>query len=242
VAVSPVFRSRVACVFTLLILTSFSARVTRAHAQAVRVITGDVDTRQVQALPNHHPLWAGPANDTGAVPADLALSSLTLVLTRSPQQEAAFEEFLAEQRNPASANYHHWLNPAEVGERFGLAEEDIAALSSWLQTEGLHVNWVAPSRVFIGFGGTATDIGRAFQTELHYYDVNGEQRMSVNSDPLIPQALAPAIKAIRGLYTIEEKPLHYDRVLSSISPELGGGASYYLGPLDFNTIYNVQRV
>jgi hypothetical protein len=218
---------------------TFLAPVVRAQAQAVRVITGDVDTRQVQALPNHHPLWANPADDAGAVPSDLALNSLTMVLTRSAQQEAAFQEFLTEQRNPASPNYHHWLTAAEVGERFGLAEEDIATLSSWLQTQGLHVNWVAPSRMFIGFGGTATDIGRAFQTELHYYKVNGEQRMSVNSDPLIPRALAPAIKAVRGLYTIEENPLHYDRALSSISPELGGGASYYLGPSDFDTIYNV---
>ncbi|MGD0369843.1 MAG: S53 family peptidase [Acidobacteriaceae bacterium] len=207
-------------------------------------MTEPIDTRQVQALPNHHPLWANPAEDAGAVPADLALNNLTLVLSRSPQQEAAFEQFLADQQDPASPNYHHWLTPAEVGARFGLVEQDIETITNWLQTQGLHVNWVAPGRVFIGFGGTATAIGRAFQTELRYYNVNGEQRMSVNSDPLIPQAVAPAIKAIRGLYSIEENPLHYEkaatsRAANSVSPELGGGSSFDLGPSDFNTIYDV---
>jgi pseudomonalisin len=212
---------------------------TYAKGQSARpLLTEPIDTRQVQALPNHHPLWANPAEDTGAVPADLALN-LTLVLARSPQQEAAFEQFLADQHNPASPNYHRWLAPAQVGERFGLAEDDIETLTNWLVAQGLHVNWVAPSRVFIGFGGTATDIGRAFQTELHYYNVNGEQRMSVTSDPLIPQAVLPAIKAIRGLYSVEENPLHYARAVNSTSPELGGGSSFDLGPSDFNTIYDV---
>jgi len=31
---------------------------------------------------------------------------------------------------------------------------------------------------FIGFGGTAANVGRAFQTEMHYYSVGGKQRLS----------------------------------------------------------------
>ena len=46
--VSPLLRFPVLCVFTLFM--TFLAPVVRAQAQAVRVITGDVDTRQVQAL------------------------------------------------------------------------------------------------------------------------------------------------------------------------------------------------
>ncbi len=224
--------------FLLALLGVFSTAAV-ASAQTPGVIAGEVDTTRVQALRDHHPLWANPSNSVGAVPADLALNNLTLVLARSPQQEAAFQQFLAEQQNPASPNYHHWLTPVEVGQRFGLAQQDIETISKWLQTEGLHVNWVAPSGVFIGFGGAATDVGRAFQTELHYYNVNGEQRMSVTSDPLIPQAVAPAIKAIRGLFTIEVEPLDHVRVVKSASPEDGGGSSFYMGPSDFNTIYDV---
>jgi subtilase family serine protease len=209
-------------------------------AQTASQVTRAVDTSQVRALPNHLPLWAKPANNAGLVPADQALDQMTIVLARSPQQEQAFDQFLADQQNPASPNYHHWLTPVEVGQRFGLSDQDIASVTGWLQSQGLHVNWVSPSRIFIGFGGTAADIGRAFQTEMHYYKVNGVQRMSVSSDPMIPQALVPVIKAVRGLYTIEEKPQVHAAPAQSASPqETTAGGSHYLSPADFATVYDI---
>ena len=209
-------------------------------AQTANRITRNVDPAQTQALPNHHPLWAISSNSTGLVPADLPLNQMTLVLSRSQQQEQAFEKFLADQQNPSSPDYHHWLTPAEVGERFGLSEQDIETITGWLQSQGLHVNWVSPSRIFIGFGGTSAEIGRAFQTELRYYSVNGVQHMSVSSDPLIPQALAPAIKAVRGLYTIDERPAHHISVLQSASPEMTNSqGNHFIAPADFATIYDL---
>jgi hypothetical protein len=224
-----------------LVLSALLAVANLAYAaQPANRITAPVDLAQVRALPNHHPLWANAANDAGLAPADLPLENMTLVLARSPQQEADFAQLLADQQNPASAEYHHWLTPAEVGERFGLSAQDIDTLSSWLQSQGLHVNWVAPSRTFIGFGGTAANLGRAFQTELHYYNVNGVKRMSVASDPMIPQALAPAIKAIRGLYTLEEQPYSHAAVVQSASPQTTTtSGNHYVAPADFATIYDL---
>ena len=209
-------------------------------AQGHNRITQPVDTSSAQALPNHHPFWASPANNIGSVPPDLPLDQLTLVLSRSPQQEAAFQQFLADQQNPASPNYHHWLTPAEVGQRFGLSDQDIAAITGWLQSQGLHVNWVSPSRIFVGFGGSAANIGLALQSELHYYNVNGAQQISISSDPMIPQALAPAIKAVHGLYTIDEHPLYQAGGMQSVSPlETANSGNHYLAPVDFATIYDL---
>ncbi len=124
-----------------------------------------------------------------------------------------------------------------------MSDNDIATLTGWLQSQGLQVSWVAPSRAFIGFTGTAANVGRAFQTELHYYTVNGKQRMSVSSDPMIPAALAPAISSIRGLFTIEDRPSHFATTVPSSSPNLtvsSGGVSYhFLAPGDFETIYDL---
>jgi hypothetical protein len=209
-------------------------------AQTANRVTQDVDAAQVQALPNHHPQWANASNDAGLAPAKLVLDQMTIVLARSPEQEAAFEKLLADQQNPASPDYHRWLTPAEVGERFGLSEQDIESVTGWLQSQGLHVNWVAPSRIFIGFGGTAADVGRAFQTELHYYNVNGVRRISVSSDPMIPAALVPVIKAIHGLYTIDERPAHHATAVQSDSPEMNNNTgSHFIAPADFDTIYDV---
>ncbi len=196
-------------------------------------------TAEVKTLANHHPQWANPANDAGLLPADRSLDNITIVLARSPQQEAAFQQFLTDQQDPASANYHHWLTPAEIAQRFGPSEAQTAAVANWLQSQGLHVGWIAPSRAFIGFGGTAAQIGNAFQTELHSYRVNGLEHISVSSDPILPAALAPSVKSIRGLYTVEDKPLHHARSMRSDSPEVTFSGNHYLAPADFNTIYDV---
>ncbi len=232
--------SRVRSFLAAALLAATGFAVPTLSAQVADRILRTVDTSQLQALPNHHPLWASSANDTGPLLADLPLNQLTLVLSRSPQQQAAFEQFLADQQNSASPEHHHWLTPNEVGERFGLSDQDISTITGWLQSQGLRVNWVSPSRIFIGFGGTASDVSRAFQTEMHTYTVHGQQRLSVNSDPMLPVAIAPAIQAVRGLYSIDEQPAHHIASVESATPQLtGSSGSHIITPKDFDTIYDV---
>jgi subtilase family serine protease len=223
-------------------LLLFAAEIS-LRAQVPNRITSGVDTTRVGVLANHHPLWANAGNDLGLAPASQEMGPLTLVLARSPEQEQALAQLTADQQNPASPAFHHWLTPAEVGARFGLSDEDIATITGWLEAEGLHVNWVSPSRIFIQFTGTAGNVGQAFGTEIHNYTVRGEQRVSVASDPTIPQALAPVIKAVRELYTIEDRPMHHMATAESSAPQVtltdGSTTSYFIGPADFNTIYDV---
>ena len=222
------------------LLVVFGAHCRGASALGGNRNTLGADHPQGLVLANHHPQWANPANDAGLLPPEQPLEYLTLVLARSPQQQAAFEKFLADQQTPGSPEYHHWLTPEEVGERFGLAEQNVGDVTGWLRSQGLHVNWISPSRIFIGFGGTAADVGRALQTELHNYKMDGVERVSVSSDPVVPETLAPAIKAIRGLYTIDEHPLHSAGTAQSNSPELtAGGGAHFITPSDFKTIYDL---
>ncbi len=222
------------------LLAAFVFPGTALNAQNPNQVTGKVDASQPQVLVRHLPNWANPENDAGPVPVNQVMDNMTVVLARPPQLQLAFENFLTAQQDPSSPDYHRWLTPAEVGQRFGPSPPDIAAVTGWLQSQGLHVNWISPSRMFIGFGGTAADLDRAFQTELHYYNVRNARRMSVSSDPLIPQALSPTIRAIHGLYTVEDKPAHHIVAAQSASPELtASNGSHFLAPSDFRTIYNL---
>lgn len=209
-----------------------------AYAQTPDRIVQPVDSARVRVLANHHPLWANAEHDAGPVPADQQLNQLTLVLARTPQQEQAFQLLIANQQNPASPEFHHWLSAAEIGRRFGISDHDLAALRAWLQGQGLHVNWVAPGGDFIGFSGSAADVNQAFATELHFYNVNGARRMSVSSDPMIPAALTPVIAAVRGLYDVQDRPAHLTG-LASGAPDFSNGSSHFLAPGDFATIYNL---
>jgi len=223
------------------LLAAVSLAGSGVRAQTADRVTIAVDPTQVQVLPNHHPVWATSSNDLGAVPEDQPIQNLTLVLARSPEQEQAFEQLLDDQQNPGSPEYRNWLTSSEIGQRFGPSDDDIAAITAWLRSQGLQVTWVAPSRIFVRFGGAAADVGRAFQTELHYYSLHGKPLMSVSSDPAIPTALAPVIKAVRGLYAIEERPYHFSRLVQSSAPGLtitNSGVTYhFLTPTDFATIY-----
>jgi hypothetical protein len=223
-----------------LFLTSFFLVGSMLCAQVPVRLAQSGDGAQSKALPNHHPQWANPGNDAGLLPPGLKLDGMTIVLSRSPEQQAAFEKLLADQQNPASPDYHRWLSPAEVGERFGLSTQDVDSVTGWLRSQGLHVNWVSPSRIFIGFGGTAADLGRAFRTEFHYYKVNGVERISVSSDPMIPEALTQAIKAVQGMYTIDDQPLNRIAIARSDSPQMTtGNGTHYIAPVDFATIYDI---
>ncbi len=220
-----------------LVTVGLFAACAAAFAQAPERIAQSVNLARLQVLADHHPLWANAHDDAGVAPADLQLNQLELVLKRSPEQERAFQQLLADQQNPASPNFHHWLTPQQVGERYGLSDHDLAALRAWLESQGLNVNWVAPGRDFIGFGGSTADVARAFHTQMHYYNVAGKRRLSVASDPMIPAALAPAIAAVRGLYDIQDRPAHL--VSQEQSTEFSEGGNRFLAPGDFATIYDL---
>jgi len=226
--------------FLMLALCAFAAA---AQAQNADRIAQGFDPTPTAVLANHHPLWASPANDLGPLDPNQTIDNLTLVLARSPEQQSAFDQLVEDQQDPNSPEYHHWLTAPEIGRQFGLTDHDIAAITSWLTGQGLHVRFVTPDKVLIAFGGSAANVGRAFGTELHSYKVHGEERISVASDPRIPWALAPVIQAVRGLFTIRDRPQNHTHAEFSDRPDmtiLNDGVYYYfITPADFATIYDV---
>ena len=92
---------------------------------------------------------ANAQNDRGAVSPEFALPDLTLVLSRSPEQQAAFDAFVASQYESGSPNFHQWLTPGQIGAQFGPAPADIATITGWLTGHGFTVKQVAPDRMTI---------------------------------------------------------------------------------------------
>jgi subtilase family serine protease len=221
---------------TILLVAAVTCACPIAGAQVPNRINGRIDAAQLQILRDHHPQWAILQNSIGPASSEMVL---TLVLSRSAERQAAFDKLVVDQQNPTSPEFHHWLTPSEVGERFGLSDSDIANVSGWLQSQGLQVNSVSPSRILIRFGGKADIVGHAFHTEVHNYRVNGLDHFSVSSDPMIPVALGPVIKAIHGLYTIEERPTSRVTPARMASPNAtGSNGAHFVTPEDFQKIYD----
>jgi pseudomonalisin len=237
-------------IWTLALLTALCIIPAQSRAQTTDLVTAPVDAANRAVLRGQRAPWARPQNSQGPVPGDTMLEHLTLVLKRSPQQQKDFEQFLEQLQDPGSPNYHRWLTPIQVGEKFGVSQPDIDAVSGWLRAEGLRVHSVANSRIMIDFSGSVSQIGAAFSTEMRYYLVNGEQRMATADDPQIPAALARIIQSVSGLNTVNDHPYHGaeqaevpEQGAGSDLPALticnGGSCEHFVTPWDFAVIYEL---
>lgn len=249
-----IFPTILVCIFPgIPVLAIFLILPASGHAQTRDMVVAAVDANNRVRLTGHHPAWAVTQNDLGAVPADLQLQHLEIVLARPPEVQQAFEQFLAAQQDPTSPQFHQWLTPAEIGAQFGASDHDIAAITDWLQSQNLHVDSIANSRVRIAFSGPASAIGNAFGAQMHYFNnVSGEERISIADEPQIPAALTGIVKSVSGLFSAKITSSFGGRVVqvpasnssSTVSgnpvPELNGeNGTHFIAPADFATIYDL---
>ncbi len=193
---------------TLLVLGS--AIVPAGAATPVRpLLTHKIDeTRLVRLNGNTRAAARDPRNDRGMVGEGLALDHMLLLLQRPAEKEAELTNLVSAMHTPGSAEFHQWLTPAEFGAQFGLAKSDIDTVTEWLRMHGLVVNQAYANGTMIDFSGTAAQVREAFHVQLHDVEVNGEQHVANVSDPMIPVALAPAIRGIVSLNDFRPHTLH----------------------------------
>ena len=198
--------SLVACLFLLTISGMASTPVT--SPAAVPQIVEHVDEgRLVTLLGNTRP-EARAEFDRGPVAPSLAMPGMLLILHRSPERQAAFDAFVASQYDSHSPNFHRWLTPDEVGEKYGPAQADIDTVSSWLQNHGFAVDEVSKNRLTIRFSGMATQVEAVFHTKIHNLQVKGEDHVANMTDPQIPEALTPVVVGVEALHNFFPRPLH----------------------------------
>ena len=120
-----------------------------------------------------HPL-AQSRFDHGRLSPAHQLSGVTLSFRLSAAQQADMDRLLSEQQDRSSPSYHKWLTPEQYATRFGMTQNDLAKVTSWLQSQGLRVDGVSRSRTEISFSGSVGQVEYALKTELHNYSINGE--------------------------------------------------------------------
>jgi hypothetical protein len=206
-------------------------------AQADRV-TGRIDPQRTVALKGNLNPRAKLESDRGPVDSSLKLPAITLILRPSSAQQAAIEQLLNDQRDPASPDYRNWLTPEQYADRFGLSPGDIAKIVAWLQADGFKVEQVARARQWIQFSGTAGQVESAFHTAIHRYQVEGELHFANAAEPSIPAALEPAVLVIHGLDDFREKPQNVKK--QRVRPRTSGNeGNHDLSPGDLATIYDI---
>ena len=197
-----------------------------------------VDSSKLYTLAGNTPGDANAQNDRGKVPDTLRLDHMLLELRRSPEREQALQDFIDQQHDSSSPNFHKWLTAAEFGEKYGPAPEDIEAVMEWLRLGGLAINTVYPSRMTIDFSGTAGAVSAAFHTEIHKLSVAGQNHIANMTNPRIPVALAAVVAGIVSLHDFRPHSMVKHR--SQYTAELGGTIYYPLVPADLAKIYHLD--
>ena len=134
-----------------------------------------------------------PENDMGPVDGFLKLENISLMFKLTASQQADLTALLAEQQDPSSPNYHHWLTPEQYADRFGLSPNDINQVVAWLQAQGFTITQTARGRTWVSFSGTAAQVQAAFQTEIHNFSLHGQTYFANASEPAVPAALADVV-------------------------------------------------
>jgi hypothetical protein len=213
-----------------------------------RVMDTVDDTNRTVLRGNVHPM-ARAKFDRGAVADAQPVTRIVLVLQRSAEQEAALQQLMEQQQSKNSPNYHAWLTPEQFGQQFGPADADVRAVTDWLTSHGFQNIKVSKGKTVVEFSGNAGLVRNAFGTEIHKFNVNGEEHFANVSDPQIPAALAPVVAGLRSLHNFHPKP--QARQLGSFRRMENGdirplfnytdsnGEFFAMGPADFAAIYNI---
>jgi subtilase family serine protease len=216
---------------------ALTPQVTTTGRRSRALITEPVDEARLHTLRGNTRSQANSQNDRGLVANNLAMDHMLLQLQRPGEQEQAAQQFIDQLHDPKSPNFHQWLTAAQFGQKYGPAKQDIDTISAWLQSQGFTVNTVYPSGMVIDFSGTAGQVRKAFHTEIHHLNVNGESHIANMSDPQIPAAFAPAVAGVVAMHDFRPHAMnkHRDFTLGS-----GNSANQAVVPADLATIYNLN--
>jgi Pro-kumamolisin, activation domain len=227
-----------------LILSILTLPAISRAAAPDRIVTTPVSGRTVTLARSVHPK-VQPQYDRGPLDPSRQLSSMSLVISPSPSQQQALDLLLAQQQDPKSPNYHKWLTPQQYADRFGLSQNDLNKITTWLKSQGFQIVSVAGGRNFIAFSGSVYQAERAFATEIHSFKVDGEEHFA-NSTPInIPSALSGVVTGVMGLHNFLPRPATRKRGAAAATNPRG---NYYdagflfpnfLAPDDIATIYDI---
>ena len=159
-------------------------------------------------LSRHVPqlVTGGQASRVGALDAG---ETLDLVLSLPLRNSSGLESVLAGLYNPQSANYHHWLTPAQFDAQFSPTAEDYATVTAWARASGLLVTAASSNRRILSMRGTAKDVNHAFNIEeTTYHDgVRNRDFRAPDREPSV--SLTVPLLYVSGLDTSNPKVNHH---------------------------------
>ena len=186
---------------------------------------------QVVALPMEVPDVVSRSTDLGPCDPGRVLHIAVSLPYADPDGIQAFVDSVSD---PASPSYRQFLTPEEVGDRFGLPDDQVQSVVNYLTSAGFQIDLVGKNHLSILADGTVAQAEAAFNTKIHEFqahraDEPGNTRyFSCTTVPTLPATIAPYVIDVTGLENFT-KPQHriltptQTRTLYGVAPMYSGG-------------------
>ena len=148
------------------------------------------------------PRWLHQAHDLGTTSSSQQVNFGVLLGMRD---EAGAVATLQAVSDPSSASYGQWLSNAAFNSRYAPASSDVAAVQSWLRSQGFQVTTTLPSGMYVEASGSAAQVESTFATSLHNYSYLGKT-VRANATALSLPASTPAAvsSVITGVVGVDQ--------------------------------------
>jgi subtilase family serine protease len=149
-------------------------------------------------LKGSKPSWAAPQNYVGAANASDRVGFRVYLGWNNPSGAEALAKAVSD---PRSKSYRKYLTPAQFRSQFAPTQSQVAAVQSWLQSQGFTLVYTPQNNHYVSAQGSVGQAQAAFGASFGKYNVKalGLTLRSPSADVSIPSSLASLVTGVAGL-------------------------------------------
>ncbi|HTZ64648.1 MAG TPA: protease pro-enzyme activation domain-containing protein [Solirubrobacteraceae bacterium] len=133
----------------------------------------------------------------GSRGAHSASATLSLNVGLTVRESAKLNSVIAAASTPGSPGYGHYLSQAEYMSEYAPTDGQVAAVESWLSSQGLDVTGASKDNLLVSVDGSTATVEHAFGVTIDDYAYAGKAFFANDRAPSVPSDLAVA--AVSGL-------------------------------------------
>jgi subtilase family serine protease len=195
-----------------------------AGALALGSQSASADQPARTLLSGTKPSWAVAKADKGATS---NTGKVTVRVYLAGKDAAGLAKYAQAVSDPNSAQYGHYLTPAQTQARYGATKAQIAEVTNWLKSSGLQVT--GTNQHYITVSGDVAAAEKAFGTQLHNFSRAGHVYHAPASTASVPASLQGAVLTVSGLDNAPKLNHHDDTLPGPGAAFVNAGpfSSYY---------------
>jgi len=164
--------------------------------------TRKTDDGDRHVLKGAKPSWTDAVAKTADVPAGEGIRAKVWL---APRNAAGLDALARAVSDPSSSQYQQFISEDAYRAQFAPTADQVAQVSAWLTSAGLHVDAVGADAHYLAVSGTAEAVNAAFGTELAKFVVNGELTQAPAVEVSVPSSVADSVATVTGLSPLGHK-------------------------------------